>query len=431
ETTSLFRHIHTMPPASVWAWNHGCIEKRQYFAPSQWECQEVLESEAFQSEFQQTLSTVLPRYISSKTQLGVSLTAGLDTRMVMAALPQRTQAPVCYTYTAANRDVLDCTIAAEVARRMGLRHEALRVDEDFFTDFAALADKTVMVSDGCFGITGAHEVYLNAKARALGTVRLTGVFGGEVMRGVSTFKPSRFDTSLLAEDIRADVVAARQFLDGEPIHPVTAAAFREIPWNIFGSVAACKSQIEFRTPFLDNDLVALFYRMPAALRSSSQVAERVIRELRPELAGVATDMGYLGDRPNWRRVLGKTWAKLTFKLDYYGNDGMPCWLSTLDPLLDNCGIIGRHKYLRYRRWFRSSLADYVRERLADSSVTQSPLWNQKAIAALAEEHITGRRNRQVEIDTILTVAAIERLLLNNGVARAAVRKSPLTVPSGS
>ena len=69
-------------------------------------------------------------------------------------------------------------------------------------------DKTVSVTDGCFGATGAHELYLNAKARELAPIRLTGNFGSEVLRSMSTFKPLGLSQDLFTSDFGAVVASS-------------------------------------------------------------------------------------------------------------------------------------------------------------------------------------------------------------------------------
>src|SRR5206468_10973908 len=116
--------------------------------------------------------------------------------------------------------------------------------------------------------TAAHEIYFNAQGRQLSPVRLTGNFGGEVFRSVSTFKPLRLEPRLMNHSLTCAVTAAAEESPGAGAHPVTFAAFREIPWSLFGLLAAGRSQVTFRTPYLDNELVALAYRAPAAQRLS-------------------------------------------------------------------------------------------------------------------------------------------------------------------
>ena len=63
------------------------------------------------------------------------------------------------------------------------------------------------MTDGYLGSLGAHEIYLNSQARALSPVRVTGVFGGEILRGVSMFKPLYLAPRLLNADL-ADTVSS-------------------------------------------------------------------------------------------------------------------------------------------------------------------------------------------------------------------------------
>jgi len=248
EGRTLFQGVRLLPGGSCWSFENGTRVERRYFSPAAWESQPSLTVEAFDSEFQETFKRILPRYSGSESRLGISLTAGLDTRMIMACLPETARNPICYTYSGQTTDTLDARLAARVAAACGLEHRVLRIGPDFFSDFPACADKTVYVTDGCFGVSGAHEIYLSGQARRLSPMRLTGVFGGEVMRGVSTFKPIGLSPGLLDPRMLPSVNGTLERLRSSKEHPVTFAAFREIPWNMFGTVAACRSQLCFRSP---------------------------------------------------------------------------------------------------------------------------------------------------------------------------------------
>src|SRR5262249_21739747 len=149
-----------------------------------------------------------------------------------------------------------------------LPHYILRIGHDFFSNFPAMADRTVYLTDGCLGICGTHEIHLNSLARRLAPVRLTGNFGSEVLRGMSTFKPLGLSPDLFAPELRHHLAVAKSALPTTKEHPVSFAAFQEIPWNLFGNLAACRSQMIFRTPYLDNDLVALAFQAPEECRMS-------------------------------------------------------------------------------------------------------------------------------------------------------------------
>ncbi|MBV8585990.1 MAG: hypothetical protein JO308_06860, partial [Verrucomicrobia bacterium] len=266
---TLFRGVQLLPGGSVWSIDGGKLRKGSYFSHSTWESQVPLSEPEFESRFKETFKRVLPRYLDSGTGIGVSLTGGLDTRMITACLPSLKVKPLCYTFTGQQPRILDSRLAARIAAVCGMRHRNLGIEPDFFANFADLADKTVYITDGCFGVLGAHEVYFNRKARELAPVRLTGNFGSEVLRGMSTFKPIGLWAGLLSADLSRETNVLTSEINRSAGNPVAFAAFKEIPWNLFGSLSAGRSQVIFRTPYLDNEIVALAFRAPESLRSSS------------------------------------------------------------------------------------------------------------------------------------------------------------------
>ncbi len=416
EERTLFRGVQLLPGGAVWSFENGRCQKRTYFSPQTWEAQPVLTAERFESEFQETFKRILPRYFTSQSRIGISLTGGLDTRMIMACRPDSARDLVCYTFSGEKGLTLDDRLAARVAESCGLKHRLLRIGSDFLSDFATHADRTVYITDGCVGILGAHEIYLNAQARQLAPVRLTGNFGSEVLRGVSTFKPIGLSHDLLSPEFHRSVEASVEKLSDFKEHAVTFAAFREIPWKLFGSVAAGRSQLTFRTPYLDNELVALAYRAPERLRKSSLLASRLVKATSAALSKIPTDRGFVSDNSGLGFLFRRFFAEATFKIDYYNSEGLPCLFSSLDPVLrrvsSNLGILGLHKYLPYRHWFRKELAPTVMERLSTERVREAPWWRKKAPEMCARAHISGRANHARELNAVLTLEAIDRLLLS-------------------
>ncbi|HEV2329078.1 MAG TPA: asparagine synthase-related protein [Verrucomicrobiae bacterium] len=410
---TLFKGISVLPGGSLWAFDDGKWARHKYFSPEVWESQTPLSVESFDSSFQETFRRILPRYIESDLRLGISLTAGLDSRMIMACLPAKALNPICYTYSGQNVDMLDARLAARVAAACGLEHKTLRIGADFFTDFSTWVDKTIYATDGYFGITGAHEIYLSRQARELSPVRLTGIFGGEIFRGVSMFRPLNLSSGIFQQNVTAEE------LHHPNEHPVTFAAFKEIPWNRFGTVSACRSQLCLRTPYLDNELVALAYRTPFSLRKSSDPAVRFIRNNDKTVARIPTDMGYLGPASSPAAVFNRVAAKVLFKFDYHYNHGLPLKLSAFEPAFRPVAAclqhFGTHRFLRYHTWFRNELASYVRDSLTDAQTLQSPFWNANFLKRMADEHISGRKNYSEEINAVLTLAAVERLLFRSSL----------------
>jgi asparagine synthase (glutamine-hydrolysing) len=415
EWQTLFRGVKLLPGGSLWALEGGNIRKGRYFSSASWESLPPLTEQAFESKFKETFKRILPRYCEAAPRIGISLTGGLDTRMIMACLPEAGPKPVSYTFTGEKATILDSRLAGRVAKVCGLEHRNLQIGPDFFSNFAEIADQTVYVTDGCFGVTGAHEIYFNRKARQLAPTRLTGNFGSEILRGMSTFKPIVLSRELFNKEINQMIDSCTAVLQRADAHPISFAVFREIPWNHFGSLAAGRSQVTFRTPYLDNELVALAFQVPESLRKSSLVALNFVKENNPVLAAIPTDRGRGGSLRGPAYLLRCLFCDVTFKLDYIYSERLPNVLAPFDSLIgrfDAVGIMGLHKYLRYRRWFRIELETFLKGALANARARQMPYWNPNFLERMATEHISGRRNYLREINAVLTLDAIDRLLFH-------------------
>ncbi|HZF00382.1 MAG TPA: asparagine synthase-related protein [Methylomirabilota bacterium] len=413
---TLFHQIEILPGGSLWTFENGDCKKGKYFSTGIWKSQPQLSADEFENRFQQTFKKILPRYFESDSKIGVALTGGLDTRMIMACRPQNNGHTTCYTFSGNTGETLDDKIAARVAIASGLEHKLLRLGTDFFSDFASHADKTVFVTDGCAGIFNAHEIYLNRLARELAPTRLTGNYGSEILRGVSTFKPVPLAPQLPNPDLLGKINSQAQKLSAHKTQPATFAAFKEVPWNLFGNLAAGRSQLHFRTPYLDNELVSLAFQAPEQIRKSSLPSFRLVRANNPALGEIPTDRGFAGDNSGLKFLSRRIFAEVTFKLDYYSTAGLPRPVSALNPIFNPVAaklkIAGRHKFLRYSAWFRNEMAGRVSEVLSDSRVRGNGIWNPDFIGQLPAQHIGRRNDFSAEINAVLTLEAVDRLLFH-------------------
>ncbi len=409
---TLFRGVQVLPGGSLWCFQSGECQRTKYFTPRQWEAQPALSSESYQAELQDKFKAVLPRYFESESPIGISLTGGLDTRMIMACRPSCATEQVCYTFEGTEGETIDTQLAARVAKACDCDYHILRLGRDFFSDFRSNVDGTVYTTDGCLGAVGAHEIYLNRLARRFAITRLTGNYGSEILRGVSTFKPLGLSPCLLNPEFARLVDSSTSPAARE--NPVTFAAFQEVPLKLFGSLAASRSQVVFRSPYLDNDLVALAYQVPNDLRRSQQPGLLLVQNSNEGLSKIPTDKGFSSDGSRLTELARRWFLRATFKLDYFYNEGFPHLLAPFDPYLRFCAatarVVGWHKYLHYRTWFRRELAEPISEILADRRTQQLPFWNSKFLKNLASEHIRSGKNYVLEINAVLTLEAVERLL---------------------
>lgn len=419
EGRTLFRGIATLPGATLWRvqGTEGRVEPSRYFDARLWEAQLPLSPDGFTEIFSSTFRRILPAYLTSASRIGISITGGLDTRMILACLPGGEAPCISYTYAGEEGETLDCRIGARVARLRGLGHRVLRIGPDFLNNYRSYVDRTVFATDGSAGALQAHEIYFSALARELAPIRLTGNFGSEVLRGMSTFKPIALDPDMLDPLFRVAPDGAASAEDASPVHPVTHAVFREIPWHLFGTVAAVRTCLDFRTPYLDNELVQLAYRAPPELRRSSAPALRLLRDSDARLSSIPTDRGVSARSGRLRTFARRSAAEVTFKLDYLHKEGLPNWLSPFDAALgalSGVGLLGWHKFLPYRGWFRRELAGSIASAVDDAGRGGLAFLNRRYLASMARAHVQGRRNHLRAIHAVATLEAVDRLLLRQG-----------------
>src|SRR5262245_46837364 len=190
EGRSLFRDIYVLPGGAAWVFRNGSLQRRRtYFEPREWEEQARLEPEPLYREIRDVFSRNLPRYFEAQDRIGMSLTGGLDTRMIMAWQKPLPGSLRCYTFGGMFRDCRDVLVARDVARVCGQSHEVIPVGADFLSRFPHYAERTVYLTDGCADASRSPDLYINERAREIAPVRMTGNYGGEVLRRVRAFKP--------------------------------------------------------------------------------------------------------------------------------------------------------------------------------------------------------------------------------------------------
>jgi asparagine synthase (glutamine-hydrolysing) len=419
---TLFKNLSLLPAGSCWSIGEPhAIAKRRYFDPSEWEDQPALEPEKFHRALSDTIRRILPSYFASPEPVGLSLTGGLDTRMVIAGLPADDERRPCYTYGGVYRDCFDIEVARRISNACNLPHTVLPLRQDFFTNFREYAERSVWVTDGCLDLTGAHEIYYSTAARALSSVRLTGNYGSEVLRSVSTFKFSPVTSGILHSDVVGPMKSARQeHNEYRAGHPVTFAAFRDIPWHLAGRRLAAESVLVLRSPYMDNELVQLLYQAPPGARETAAASVRVIRELSPRLGAIATDMGHGGHALPPFGELNRLYRYILFKAEWYYNLGMPDSLVRYERLLPFRVLeplfLGTHKIEHYRLWCRDQLRAPLLDILSETRSASRPYVTRSGVHSLLEDFADNRRNSVVDVCRLASLELVQRKFIDGSPA---------------
>jgi asparagine synthase (glutamine-hydrolysing) len=416
ENRTLFRGMYALPPGSAWSFRGGAVEKKAlYFEPREWEEQEPLDAEGYYGQLRDAFTSNLPRYFSGPERIGVSLTGGLDTRIIMAWRKAPAGSLPCYTFGSMYRENQDVYLARRVAEICGQPYQVVTVDETCLARFAHYAERTLYLTDGCVDTSRAADLWNNEMARQIAPVRMVGTFGSEIIRGSVMFKPSVPKVDIFRPEMLADVSrAAETYHDQFRGNRTSLVAFTQPAAYHYGVLMLEQTQLTMRSPYLDNAIVRTVFRAPK-VDKGQDVRLRLIREGSPALARLRTDRGLRGYR-HPAAPIQRAFLEFTFKAEYAYDYGMPQFVAKVDHAFASLHLerlwMGRHKLFHFRWWYRTILAEYVREMLLDPRTLARPYVQRSGVEAIVRGHLKGNRNYTTEIHRLLSLELIHRLFLD-------------------
>jgi asparagine synthase (glutamine-hydrolysing) len=417
QNRTLFSSVALLPPASAWVFRRGQLaEKQSYFRIEAWENQPVLDETEYYERLTETWSRILPRYFRGQERVALSLTGGVDSRMILAWAQRPSGTLPCYTFGGRYRECADVKLSREVASICGQPHQVIPVDSEFLSQYPSLAEQAVYLSDGTLDVSGAIDLFVQQQGRDIAPVRVTGTNGGEILRSLVAFKPTPLCWDLFEpEFLEHWRAAAGTYIKELRGNRLTFTAFKQAPWYMGSKFVVERFGVTLRMPYFDNDLVRLVYQAPPELRDSIKLSLRLIADGNPALRKVGTDRGVLlNGVPGLGRVRN-FFQEFSFKAEYAYDYGMPQWLARLDhafaPLHLERLFLGRHKFHHFRVFYRDELSTYVREVLLDSRSLSRPYLRRAAVEDAVEGHLKGNRNYTLEIHKLLTAELIQRELI--------------------
>jgi asparagine synthase (glutamine-hydrolysing) len=411
---SLFREIQIMPAASLWRIEKGVVEnKTEYFDHVAWESQEPMDLATYQANLEEEMKPVVREYGYGPAPIGISLTGGLDTRMVVACLDMEPGKYPCYTFGSMYRDTFDVKVARRVADSCGQTHSTLVLGRDFLADFPRYLERGVIQADGYMSLTAAAALYVNSLARQISPVRLTGNYGSELFRSVRAFKSNMPKTKFFISDLEPLMLeAVESFKELEKSDPLSFVLFLQAPCLGYGLLSVEGSQVEMRTPFMDNRLAKLAYQGPRSYAAGFTVFSTLIRRFNPVLADIESDLGYLGDARGLARTFRRGYYQGLFKAEYWSSHGMPHWVARWSKRFPWASpervFLGRHKYQHFRKWTRGELSEFMKESLMAEETMPDILIGWR-VAEILNSHIKGQENHLDELEKILTIVVTSRL----------------------
>ena len=412
QNRTLFSGVSLLPGGSVWSFSKPeGVKKEKYFEPRLWEEQALLSEVEYCEQLKETWKRVLPRYFLPNESAGLSLTGGVDSRMILAWAPRSPGALPCYTFSGRYRDCNDVKLARRLARLSRQPYQTIPIDGDFLSQFPRLAEKVAYIGEGNLDASGTIDLFVQRVAREIAPIRVTGTNGGELLRRLVMFKPCASSREMLAPEMRGFITGAESSYNEElNCHRLSFTAFKQTPWYMNSKFVVERSQMTTRLPFCDNELVRLSYQAPPSLAEASGPALRLIADGSPFLAEIGTDRAlHLYSLPGVGRARHLL-QEFTFKAEYAYDYGMPAWLAKLDhqfaPLHLERLFLGRHKFHHFRVYYRDELSSFVKEILLDRRTLERPFLRKEVVEEMARGHTAGYQNHTQEIHKLLTIELV-------------------------
>lgn len=424
---SLYQHISVIPPSTAISFTKGRpLRKSRYLDYSELEGLDVLQKEDyFLEKFSDKLKELVRIYSQKNERTGISLTGGLDSRMIMASLPNNPKT-TCYTFGSMYRKTYDVRIAREVAKKCGLNHQVISLGDDFLDKFHTYLNRSIFISDGYFGFAGAAELYVNSFARKIAPLRITGNYGSELLRGARAFKSLAPKGDFLRPELVDKVNRAIEVFSGmSTMHPTSFTLFFHAP-SIYGRYVIERSQVSLFTPFLERELVELIYRRPLTFRSGIDPSIEILKIGAEALVSIPTDRGILGNKVLAYQLAMRIFREAVFKLEYWTDQGLPAslgWSSRIDKWeLSERLFLGRHKFQHFGNWSRNQLLGVIETILETGKNSSLERYiDFDKVATMFVEHRSGNRNFISEIDKLVTLILADRQFLGGNVNVKSVR----------
>jgi asparagine synthase (glutamine-hydrolysing) len=416
ENRTLFPGIYLLPQASAWVFRNGALEaKNSYFEPREWEQQEAPDPEEYYRQLRSAFVGNLPRYFNGCERIGMSVTGGLDTRIILAWHKAQPNSLPCYTWGSTYRDHQDVKIARRIAKVCGQPYEVITAGPEFLSHFAHYAERSIFLTDAGTDLSRSADLYVQEKVREIAPVRMVGTYGSEIMLQAVMFKAAEPAAGLF-EPLREQIgLGIETYNAARAVHPISFVAFRQSPWHHYGVLGLEQTQVGIRSPFLDNDVVKTVYRAPRpdGVAANEKVRSRLIREGNPALAKIGTDRGSGG----LNSAFSHLYLEFFFKAEYAYDMGMPQWMARVDHLFAPLHLeriwLGRHKPFHFRVWYRDQLRDYVREILLDDRALARPYVNRAGVERVVNGHLRGDENHTDEIHRLLSLELAHRLFVES------------------
>jgi asparagine synthase (glutamine-hydrolysing) len=419
---TLFKRVNILPPASILTYESDKLSITQYWRFS-YQPDYGLPDKAIVEQLTEAFRRAVTMRMKDGLRYGLSLSGGLDSRALLAAMePEKRQGITTYSYGPSYCD--EVSIAKKVAEKCGTRPRFIEITPDLILQNA---EREVWLTDGRDHILRSFLHPVHRQARGQVDVVFDG-FMLDLTLGGSYLKKNLIHPGS-KEELFASVLKSRTLYgEGELtrlFRPEYHAMVKEAPTSAlkaeFGKLSdadprttfdeflwrthvaygpswhvTIRDLVEISFPTVDNDLLAIIFRIPPEKRLNHQIYRKFFKRLAPELAGIPYNRTMVP--PSAPLILWKGGRVYRAGKEILKDQ---VWRASKGRIY----IPNRIVYLDHVHWLRTndSWKSYFRTLLLSSGSLSKEYFDQKYVKYLIEEHEEGRSNTSVEIMRIATV----------------------------
>jgi len=414
--------VQVLLPASTVTWERdtGAVRLETYATWAPAFKRSGLDRTQYLERLGEAFDTSMDRAVEGAHGYGLSLSGGLDTRVMLAALNRR-NIPLS-TFTIGGAGCADEVIGAQLARMSRTTHRFVALEEGALANLLPMTERMVSLTDGMYTSDGFTEVLaLQAFEQTNFSVLLRGHLGE--LAKASTAYPFHTDSQVNAMSSREQLVpylvarlesinhgssarglfteawqpaydedAARRSvetaLDGVDLTPADLCAYLYLheyhPRLTVPSLEVFREVAEVRLPLADPDFVACVFQGEPGWRSGTQIHQALIRRIDPAYLRVRN--------PNTGAPAGAG------PLQEYVMD-------KLNSVLRRLNVHGYRHYHAFDGWMQKAFVDVVDRVLLSPASLDRGIIREEALRRLVHEAREGAH----EHDHVLQVLLIAEL----------------------
>jgi len=283
EDRTWFEGIELISPASVLTFD---IQKSKVQIQHYWSWNEIkpmkepIDQKGLVEELGRLFIQSVCRHVNNKERIGITLSGGLDSRAILAAVPEDYR-PL-HTFTFGQEDCHDIRIASRVSKIKGAIHHILELNS---SNWLMPRINGVWKSDALFSLLHMHGIEFYDEYKSYTDFNLNG-FAGDLLLGGSYLRKFNLDkkiNSSIVKDVTHSEMVISNFNNWYMINKTDPYFInnRVRRFTNCGLILIAKL-IEIRMAFWSNKLIDFVYSIPDVLRYNSYIYNKMLLSTFPK-----------------------------------------------------------------------------------------------------------------------------------------------------